>query len=100
MSARPVPVAPSPDNERLAGLVFELASQLHIERTGRIALETALERAGLLAPGAAQALADDPALLALAREGLDRSMRGLMRILTEAADPRAPLRGEAPPSSE
>jgi hypothetical protein len=89
-----------PDNERLAGLVFELASQLHVERTRRLALETALERAGLLAPGAMDVLADDPALLARAREGLDRSMRGLMRVLTEAADPRAPLRGEAAPSTE
>jgi hypothetical protein len=89
----------SPDPERLAGLLFELASQLHVERTRRIALETALERAGLLEPGAADALAEDPALLARAREGLDRSMQGLMRILTEADDPRAPLRGEAVPKT-
>ena len=86
---------PVPDTERLAGLVFELASQLHAERSRRMALEIALERAGLLAPGAADALGEDPALLARSRAGLDRSMRGLMRILTEAADPRAPLRGEA-----
>lgn len=87
---------PVPDNERLAGLAFELASQLHVERTRRLALETVLERAGLLKPGVIDALAEDPALLVRTREGLDRSMHGLMRIITESADPRAPLRGEAP----
>jgi hypothetical protein len=85
----------SPD--RLAALVFELAAQLHVERTQRLALETVLARAGVIAPGAPEALADDPALLAVAREKLDRSIRALLRIVTETGDAKAPLRPEALP---
>jgi hypothetical protein len=83
----------SPD--QLAALVFELAAQLHVERTERLALQTALERAGVIAPGATQALADDAALLGSARDQLDRSVRALLRIVTEAGDAKAPLRPEA-----
>lgn len=85
----------SPD--RLAALVFELAAQLHVERTQRLALEAVLERAGVLAPGATQALADDSQLLATALEQLDASIRALLRIVTEAGDAKAPLRPEALP---
>lgn len=81
--------------DRLAGLVFELASQLHVERTHRLALERALEQAGVLPEGAAEALADDPALAAASRAALDRSVERLMRVVAEGGDARAPLRAEA-----
>lgn len=85
-----------PDAGRLAGLLFELAAQLHIERTRRLALETALERNGLLAPGAADALAGDSALLTLCRAELEESMRKLMRVLGDDPDPRKPLSSDVP----
>ncbi len=91
----PLPDAPL-DRERLAGLVFELAAQLHVERAQRIALEVALERAGVFAPGALAALADDPDYRDRAQSGLDTSMHKLLRVLAENDDPRAPLRHEAP----
>ncbi|MCA3255659.1 MAG: hypothetical protein INF91_08600 [Alphaproteobacteria bacterium] len=81
--------------DRLAGLLFELAAQLHVERTRRLALETALARSGVLQVGSGEALADDPELLAAARAELDRSMERLMRILAEQGDAKAPLRAEA-----
>ena len=40
------------DNATLGALIFELASQLHIERTRRSALEAALAHAGVLTPAA------------------------------------------------
>jgi len=90
-----LPYAPL-DADRLAGLVFELASQLHAERSRRIALELALERVGALPPTAVEALAGDTELKARTGPALDLALANLMRVLTEAADPRAPLRAEAP----
>lgn len=90
-----LPEAPL-DRERLAGLVFELAAQLHVERAQRIALEVALERAGVIAPGVLDALAEDSAYRARAQAGLDTSMHKLLRVLAEGDDPRTPLRHEAP----
>ncbi len=83
----------SPD--RLAALVFELAAQLHVERTQRMALEAALVSAGVIEAGATEALTEDPALLAATREKLDASIRALLRIVTEAGDAKGPLRPEA-----
>jgi hypothetical protein len=87
-----------PDAERLAGLVFELASQLQVERSERVALELALERAGVLTPGAVAAVAGDAELRRRSRAELDRSIEKLLRVLTERADARGPLRGEIAPS--
>lgn len=81
-----------PDSERLAGLVFELASQLHAERARRIALEQALVSAGVLTAGAVAAAA--PAARAETSAALDRSMHGLLRMIAESDDPRTPLRHE------
>lgn len=88
----------SPDPERLAEFIFELASQLHVERTHRIALELALERAGVLKPNAGEALAKDAELRVRSLSGLDQSMAKLMRIIAQSADERAPMRtaGVAP----
>lgn len=88
-----LPVAP--DTERLAGLVFELASQLHIERARRMALEAALVRGGIVAQATLDATADDAEFVRRSREALDESMAGLMRVLTEGPDPRTPLRAPA-----
>jgi hypothetical protein len=91
----------SPDPERLAGLVFELASQLHIERTQRIALEIALARAGAVNPGDVEKLAGDAELRRRTAAELDASMAKLMRVLTEHADERRPLRpADAVPARE
>jgi hypothetical protein len=83
----------SPD--QLAALVFELAGQLHVERTQRMALEEVLVRAGVIAAGATEALAEDSALLAATRDKLDASIRALLRILAETGDAKGPLRPEA-----
>ena len=84
--------APSP--AQLAGVVLELASQLHAERVRRIALETALEAAGVL-PADAPLTAEQRAIVrAKGGAALGRSMSGLMRVITEGADPRTPLRRE------
>src|SRR5438552_3964001 len=83
-------------NDQFGALLFELASQLHIERQRRIALEAALERAGTLPPGTFDVMAEDPAVLERGRAELDGALRRLMRIMTEAGEPRGPLRKEAP----
>lgn len=82
----------APDRQQLTGLVFELASQLHIERAQRCALQAALEKAGLIDAAALQALASDPDLRRRDREMLEESIAKLLRVLTEDADPRRPLR--------
>ena len=84
----------APNLEQLTALVFELASQLNIERAQRIALEFALEDAGLLAPGAAESVAERAEVRARLARALDRAMRSTMRVLTEDDDPRRPLRAQ------
>jgi len=82
------------DTERLAGLVFELASQLHAERSQRIALQLQLERGGDFEPGWESALVEDPELRARCQAALDDSLARLFRMLGEGEDPRTPLRDE------
>ena len=82
--------------DKFGALLFELASQLHVERQRRIALETVLQRAGILAPGALDALAEEATVLEQGRASLDHALRRLMRIMTEAGDAQGPLRDEAP----
>ncbi|HKZ73845.1 MAG TPA: hypothetical protein VJ011_07270 [Steroidobacteraceae bacterium] len=86
---------PAPDGDRLAGLVFELASQLHVERAQRLALEAALVEAGVLAPAACERLLADAQLRRRTQDALEQSMAKLLRVITERADPRAPLRPES-----
>lgn len=81
--------------DRLAQLLMEVASQLHAERQRRIALEVALERAGLLKPGAIEAMAGEAEARGRAQASLDASLRRLLRIMAEQGGPRAPLRAEA-----
>jgi hypothetical protein len=82
----------APTLEQLTALVFELASQLNAERVHRIALECALEAAGVIAADAAERIASEPLVRAKALAGLDRAMEGVMRVITEDPDPRTPLR--------
>jgi len=90
----------APTLEQLTALVFELASQLHVERVHRIALEAALEDAGVLAGGAAERVAGLPSVRDRAAAGLERSLSGVMRVLTEDADPRRPLRAQSRRTSD
>lgn len=71
--------------DQLAALVFELASQVEVERQRRTALERILENAGLLPAGAIDASPVDAG-------ALDRALRSLLRILTETGGRRRPLR--------
>lgn len=80
--------------DQLAGLVLELAGQLHVERTRISALEHALDTAGVLDRSALDAAAADPALAEITVEQLDRSLAGLVRVMTEGDDARGPLRGD------
>lgn len=83
----------APDRRQLAGLVFELASQLHVERAQRVALQAALERAGLLDAGQLEALAAEASAQRLSRAMLEESIARLLRVLAEDSDPRRPLGG-------
>lgn len=83
---------PELDVRQLAGLVFELSSQLHAERLHRLALETALVQAGVLDIGAIQKLANDSALRSASRHTANEAVAGLLRVLSDDRDPRAPLR--------
>lgn len=82
----------APDRRQLAGLVFELASQLHVERAQRAALQAALERAGVLEPAALETVAAEAATQRQSRRMLEESIARLLRVLTEDVDPRRPLR--------
>ena len=84
------------DNSKLAALVFELASQLHIERARRLALEAALIARGTLSEADIETAGNDAALRRTAAEAADLAVRRLLRVLSESPDDRAPLRGEAP----
>jgi hypothetical protein len=88
------PLQPTLDIQKLAAMVFELSSQLHAERLHRLALEAALVQAGVLAAGAPEKLANDPALREASRREAGESIAGLMRVLTEHQDERAPLRSK------
>lgn len=76
----------APGNAALTALLLELASQLHVERARRIALELAMARAGTLAPDATARLADDPEFRRLTRAALDDAMARLMRVVTESGE--------------
>lgn len=81
----------APDREQLAGLVFELASQLHVERAQRVVLQAALEKAGVVDATVLQALAQDPEVQRRNHDSLEASIAKLLRVLAEDADTRRPL---------
>lgn len=82
-------------NDRLAALIFELASQLHEERVRRQALEAVLKGAGVDVSGI-DALVDDTDFREQSRAAADASIRRLLAIIEESGGPEAPLRSEAP----
>jgi len=82
------------DPDRLAGLLFELAAQLHIERQKRMALEAALIARGVLEAKDVSDISEDPALLEAARDEVDRSIRSMLRVVMEDGDLKQPLRAE------
>lgn len=84
-----------PDMDRLAGLVFELAAQLHVERQRRMALETALVGKGLVRRSQLDELAGDEQFLGDVRSALQESQEQLLAILLETDDARHPLRDRA-----
>lgn len=81
------------DPSRLAALVLELAAQLHVERTRRLALETTLARLGIVGTAQIGATASDPAYRQQTAQLADEAVRGLLRVLSESPDERQPLRG-------
>jgi hypothetical protein len=85
------------DNAQLAALVFELASQLHLERTRRLALEAALAGRGVVTPSDIDAAGESAPLRKETAEAADLAIRKLLRVLSESPDERVPLRAEAPP---
>lgn len=85
----------APDRRQLAGLVFELASQLHVERAQRITLQMALERSGVLDPAKLEELTAEAGVRRLSRTLLEESIARLLQVLAEDADPRRPLRRAA-----
>src|SRR3546814_2734156 len=80
----------SPD--QLAALIFELALQLHVERQRRVAIEMLLQRAGLLEVDALDRVGGDVEIRDRGGTELDRSLGGLLRIVTATGDPRGPPR--------
>ena len=83
------------DNATLGALVLELASQLHVERTRRFALEAALADAGLVTAAAIEKTGEQAALREQAAEAADQSIRKLLRVLSDSKDERVPLRAES-----
>lgn len=80
--------------DQLAGLVLELAGQLHVERARVSALEHALVTAGVLDRAALETASRDSTVSERIGEQLDRSLVGLMRVLTEDDDARTPMRAD------
>lgn len=80
----------------VAALVLELAAQLHVERTRRLALEAALSERDVLAPAQIEAAGERPAVREATARAADEAVRRLLRILAESSNERTPLRAEAP----
>jgi hypothetical protein len=78
----------------LVALTFELAAQLHEERSQRIALEGRLEEAGVLSARDLEA-PPAPAAQDRTRAALETSMSGIIRVLAESGPPEHPIRDEA-----
>jgi hypothetical protein len=88
------------DSAQLGALVFELASQLHLERTRRLALEAALVERGVVTAADIEAVGASAAFRHESGEAADLAVRKMLRVLSESADERVPLRAEASPPGE
>ncbi len=99
-AVEPASLPPAPEwrflttaqNDQLAGLVLELAGQLHIERTRLSTMEHLLVSKGFVDRESLDSAAADPVLRKRSGDELDRSLRGLLRVLIEGDDARTPLR--------
>jgi hypothetical protein len=78
--------------DQVAGLVFELAAQLHVERQRRLALEEVLVRQQLVTRDELDALVGDEAFRDLVRTERVRAQQALLDVLLESDDARTPLR--------
>ena len=87
------------DASILAALIFELAAQLHVERTARLALQSALLAQGLLTDREIESIGEDARFKRRTSEAADRAVRRLLRTLLESRDERVPLRAESPKCS-
>ena len=78
------------DCDQLTTLIFELASHLHVERTRRLALELALERAGILSRETIAEVGQLAQLRDASLVAADHSLGKLLQAVAEAnvADPR------------
>jgi hypothetical protein len=83
--------------DQIAGLVFELATQVHVERQRRLALEELLARRGLIDRDDLHELVGDEGFRDLMRSELVRAQQALLDVLLESDDARTPLR---PPTEE
>ncbi|MEO9222636.1 MAG: hypothetical protein ABI251_12850 [Mycobacteriaceae bacterium] len=98
----PAPLSRSPELhfltvaqlDQLAGLVFELAAQLHVERARLSAIEQLLLDRGVLDREGLLAVIDTPAQQERLSGELDRSLAGMLRVQMEDDDARAPLRAD------
>jgi hypothetical protein len=93
------PVFPAPHNAALAGLIFELASQLHVERSRRQALEAVLAGKGIVSTEEIEGAAENSGYRQAVEAALDQSIRKLLLVLSEGTDARTPLRAEVPKGS-
>ena len=80
------------DLDRLGEVVLELAQQLHVERARRIALERVLAERGLLDAAAIEKSAQTAECRAQAQQELDAALERILRIMSAAGGPEAPLR--------
>lgn len=87
------------DTSALTALLFELAAELHVERTARLALQSALIAQGLLSNQQLESIGADVHFKRRASEAADHAVRRLLRTLLESCDERAPLRTESPKCS-
>jgi hypothetical protein len=86
----------STDVDQLAGLVFELAAQLHVERQRRLALEEVLVRRHVVNRDDLERLAADERFGAVVADELAKAQQGLLDVLLEDDDARTPLRRRDP----
>lgn len=84
-----------PQLDRAVGLIFELASQLHVERQRRSALEEVLVRRGVLDTDDIEALAEDADFRRVSGQQLDDALARLLLVVTEEGPTEHPLREEA-----
>ena len=73
------------DCDQLTTLVFELASHLHVERTHRLALELALERAGILGRETIAEVGQLAQLRDASIAAADHSLGKLLQAVAEAS---------------